>query len=612
MASARRRRTNRRTNARGDGSQRSARCPVAEAGGTARRQAGWSWTSGNSNRARCVNPLNPVQVSDLLEAAGQGSVVYLLGAGGCGMSGLGHLLLDLGHAVAGSDLSLNEEIRQLRPRRATIHLGQQAEQLRAARPVLMVYSSAIRANNPELQAARELNVQIVRRAFLLAGLVQRQCGICVAGMHGKTTTSALLSFALEQLQAQPSYAIGAPVLQLERHARFTPHSALRTPHFVVEADESDGTLREFRSEHAIVLNVDAEHLDHYASLEAVCREFRAFAENTRGLLVFCADDARLVELLAQRPAAISYDFHPLAAYRIETKAEPAPSGNRQPATRFEIWHNDQRLGEFTTSLLGDKNVSNCAAVIAVLHQLGFQPLDIAKGIALFRGTARRQQELFSDARFRLFDDYAHHPNELAAQLREEMPIHKERCFAALSAALPPTTVLRQNEPLAKKTTLRVGGPADVYVEPASESELGSILRICAEHKVPFVMLGRGSNLLIKDGGIRGVVICLAHPNFSRVEIIGERLHCGAGAKLKTVAVEAKRNGLTSLEFLEGIPGSVGGALRMNAGAMGSWMFDVVETIRFVDYKGQAHERKASEVNVEYRGRSLFKPHLALA
>ena len=674
-----------------------------------------------------MNPLNPVQVSDLLEAAGQGSVVYLLGAGGCGMSGLGHLLLDLGHAVAGSDLSLNEEIRQLRARGATIHLGHQAEQLRAARPVLMVYSSAIRANNPELQAARELNVPIVRRAFLLAGLVQRQCGICVAGMHGKTTTSALLSFALEQLQAQPSYAIGAPVLQLERHARFTPHSALRTPHFVVEADESDGTLREFRSEHAIVLNVDAEHLDHYAGLEAVCREFRTFAENTRGLLVFCADDARLAELFAQRPGAISYGFHPLATYRIETKAEPAPAptGNRQPWTRFEMWHNGQRLGEFTTSLLGDKNVSNCAAVVALLHRLGFQPLDIAKVIAPFRGAARRQQELFSDARFRLFDDYGHHPNEvvatlealkslgsrrllvafqphrytrtqhllsefatcfagadklwltevyaasepeipgvngallagavraqgqpvefigalddlraavraamqpgdavlflgagdittiaheLAAQLREEMPMRKERCFAALSAALSPTTVLRQNEPLAKKTTLRVGGPADVYVEPASESELAAILKICSEQKVPFVMLGRGSNLLIKDGGIRGVMICLAHPNFSRVEIIGERLHCGAGAKLKTVAVEAKRNGLTSLEFLEGIPGSVGGALRMNAGAMGSWMFDVVETIRFMDYKGRAHERKASEVNVEYRGCPLFKNHLAL-
>src|SRR6266550_1940531 len=137
------------------------------------------------------------------------------------MSGLGHLLLDLGHTVAGSDLTLNEEIAQLRSRGATVHIGHTAEQLRAARPVLAVYSSAIRANNSELQAAAESNVPIVRRATLLAAISQRQRAICVAGMHGKTTTSALLSFALEQLSVGPSYAIGALVPQLERHARFT-------------------------------------------------------------------------------------------------------------------------------------------------------------------------------------------------------------------------------------------------------------------------------------------------------------------------------------------------------------------------------------------------------
>jgi UDP-N-acetylenolpyruvoylglucosamine reductase len=172
-------------------------------------------------------------------------------------------------------------------------------------------------------------------------------------------------------------------------------------------------------------------------------------------------------------------------------------------------------------------------------------------------------------------------------------------------------VLSQNEPLAKKTTLRVGGPADCYVEPVSEAELATVLNLCAQHGIRFVILGRGSNLLINDGGIRGVVISLTHPNFSRVEIADDRMHCGAGAKLKIVAVEAKRNGLTGLEFLEGIPGSVGGALRMNAGAMGSWMFDAVETIRFMDYAGRTHEHKASEVNVEYRGCPLFKNHIAL-
>jgi len=200
---------------------------------------------------------------------------------------------------------------------------------------------------------------------------------------------------------------------------------------------------------------------------------------------------------------------------------------------------------------------------------------------------------------------------LAAQLREERASNPEPFFAALSAALPPTTLLRQNEPLAKRTTLRVGGPADCYVEPASEAELAAVLKICAQHRDRFVILGRGSNLLINDGGIRGVVISLTHPNFSRVEIVDDRLLCGAGAKLKTVAVEAKRNGLTGLEFLEGIPGSVGGALRMNAGAMGSWTFDAVDTIRFMDYAGRTHEHEASEVNVEYRGCPLFKNHIAL-
>jgi UDP-N-acetylenolpyruvoylglucosamine reductase len=118
-------------------------------------------------------------------------------------------------------------------------------------------------------------------------------------------------------------------------------------------------------------------------------------------------------------------------------------------------------------------------------------------------------------------------------------------------------------------------------------------------------------LLIRDGGIRGVVICLAHPSFSRVEVIDDRLHCGAGARLKTVSVEARRHGLTGLEFLEGIPGSVGGAMRMNAGAMGSWLFDVVESIRFMEYSGRACDRKAGEVCVEYRGCPLFKNHVAL-
>jgi UDP-N-acetylenolpyruvoylglucosamine reductase len=202
-------------------------------------------------------------------------------------------------------------------------------------------------------------------------------------------------------------------------------------------------------------------------------------------------------------------------------------------------------------------------------------------------------------------------HDLAADLREESVTPNEELFSALAATLSAASPVRRDEPLARRTTLRVGGKADFYVEPASEDDLAALLKVCAVHQLKFTLLGRGSNLLIRDGGIRGVVISLGHPNFSRLEIIGDKLHCGAGVKLKAVSVEARRAGLAGLEFLEGIPGSVGGAMRMNAGAMGSWLFDVVEKIRFMDYSGVAHERMAGEVNVEYRGCPLFKTHIAI-
>jgi UDP-N-acetylmuramate--alanine ligase len=174
------------------------------------------------------------------------------------------------------------------------------------------------------------------------------------------------------------------------------------------------------------------------------------------------------------------------------------------------------------------------------------------------------------------------------------------------------TLIRTNEPLAKHTTLRVGGPADLYVEPASEADLATLLSFCRRRNLRFFVLGRGSNLLVKDAGFRGVAVCLAHPYFSRIELTGQRLRCGAGARLKAIAAEAKRNSLAGLEFLEGIPGTVGGALRMNAGAMGGSMFDVVETVRFMDSEGQIHERPARDLSASYRSCPLLKNHIALS
>jgi UDP-N-acetylmuramate--L-alanine ligase/UDP-N-acetylenolpyruvoylglucosamine reductase len=591
--------------------------------------------------------------------------------------------------------------------------------------MLAVYSSAIRVDNPEVGAARQMGIPIVRRATVLAVLMQQQRGICVAGMHGKTTTTALLAYALAGLQEQPSYAVGSRVPQLECHARFSCGAAPNW--FVAETDESDGTLREFHPEHAIILNVDEEHLDYFANLEAICAEFRCFAGQTSGKLVYCADDPELLELFAERENAISYGFNPLARYRIEIRAGVMPdrASPDSASTLFEVWRGAERIGEFATRLSGEKNISNSAAVVVLLHELGFAAHDIAGAIAPFAGAARRQQELFRDSRFRVFDDYGHHPaevqatlralkglgsqrllvafqphrftrtqqllaefstcfaeadrlflteiyaaseeeipgvtgallagmvraqgqatrfcgsleallpdvraemqpgdlvlflgagsitqaaRELAAQLDQEMSAANDQLTTELRGRLAPETVLRRDEPLARRTTLRVGGPADIYVEPASESDLALLLRFCGERQLPFMLLGRGSNLLIRDGGIRGVVISLCHAHFSRVEVSGEMLVCGAGARLKLVASEAKRAGLTGLEFLDGIPGTVGGALRMNAGAMGASTFEAVESIRVMDYAGEIHQMAADAVEVSYRKCPMLARNIAL-
>jgi UDP-N-acetylmuramate--alanine ligase len=198
----------------------------------------------------------------------------------------------------------------------------------------------------------------------------------------------------------------------------------------------------------------------------------------------------------------------------------------------------------------------------------------------------------------------------ATEIILEIPV-KNNFADELATCVSPATIIRRDEPLAKHTTLRVGGPADVYAEPSSEADLANVLKFCGERNVSSFILGRGSNLLVRDGGFRGVVICLSHLSFCKIEVVGERLHCGAGAKLKNIAIEAKRNNLSGVEFLEGIPGSVGGALRMNAGAMGGATFDVVESVCLMDFNGNVCKLTPEEMSVEYRSCAALENHIAL-
>ena len=193
------------------------------------------------------------------------------------------------------------------------------------------------------------------------------------------------------------------------------------------------------------------------------------------------------------------------------------------------------------------------------------------------------------------------PTFLVSDLRRDLTERLSRASRVL-----------ENEPLSKRTTLRVGGPADLFVEPGNESDLALLLEFCRERAVPWMMLGRGSNLLVRDGGIRGAVISLGAPAFSEIRVDGEQIICGTGARLRSVAFEAKKASLTGAEFMEGIPGNIGGGLRMNAGAMGGAMFDILQSVRFMDAEGAIHEKAAAEIPVEYRNCPLFKTHIVLS
>ncbi len=182
----------------------------------------------------------------------------------------------------------------------------------------------------------------------------------------------------------------------------------------------------------------------------------------------------------------------------------------------------------------------------------------------------------------------------------------------VEADLSTASILRLKEPMARRTTLRVGGFADLLLDAGNEEDLALVLREAVRASVPWMIVGRGSNLLVRDGGIRGLVICLSREAFLRIDVAPPRLHCGAGVRLKDLAREARRHGIAGLEFLSGIPGSVGGALRMNAGAWNSMTFDQVERVRFMSPDGDVHERPATEVPAAYRRCELFRDHIALA
>ncbi len=632
--------------------------------------------------------------------------VHLVGVAGSGMSGLALLLLGMGHRVSGSDMVTSGETQLMQGLGLVFSSPHRADEVHAADVV--VYSSAIREENVARAEAREKGIPCIRRAECLAAILHTREGVIISGTHGKTTTSAMCAHVLRRGGIMPCHYVGAEIPVLGANAHWEEDCKL----MVAEGDESDGTLALYKPQHAVILNIEEEHLDFYSGIDHIKEVFTTLLDQTRGNKIYYAGCPVASELCSGRDGAISYgwenaDF--VASDIHETGGTVA----------FDVTKRGELLGRVELGIPGRHNVLNALAAIAVADgaEVDFQL--VARALGTFAGARRRFENKYMSPKLRIIDDYGHHPTEVAATLQTARSLNPKRLVVvfqphrysrtqkladdfgiALQAAdrvfvtdiypaseLPiegitgqtivdaveahgdtraevvgpvisghyavgnaiqegdllitlgagnvheigtriarDLTVLEEMlrycsdgeanaelyEPMRRHTTILCGGPAQFWLEPHSFAAFAKLVGYCRDRGIPQRIIGRGSNLLVRDGGIRGAVIHPAGGEFSDVRVEGDVIIAGAGARFKKVASVASTNGLTGMEWMEGIPGNVGGGLRMNAGAMGTETFDQVISVTFLDEDGEIRERSRQEIASHYRNVPELRRNFALA
>ena len=632
--------------------------------------------------------------------------IHLVGVAGSGMSGLALLLIGMGHRVSGSDKVTSAETERLQGLGLRFSSPHTAEAVDGADAV--VYSSAIRPTNAALTAAREKGIRLLRRAECLAAILNTRKGIVVSGTHGKTTTSAMVAHALREAGFHPSHYVGAEIPVLGQNARWSEDGEW----MVAEGDESDGTLALYRTACSIVLNIEAEHLDHYRDLDEIKEVFRTLLSQTTGPVVYCGEDEGSRSVCAGHEGSISYGW---------SNADYTASEIRElrGATAFAVFRGDERLGEVELGIPGRHNVLNALAAIATCDRLGASFILVSRALNTFAGARRRFETKYFSKKLRIVDDYGHHPTEIAATIQtarqlkpgrvvvlfqphrftrtqaladdfgrvlaeadevfvtdvypaSEQPIpgisgqtivdavkkhggmlvtsvpelktahhrvgnalNEGDLLVTLGAGNihePGTKIARDQkvleeivgtqggdgisvklyEPMRRHTTMLVGGPAQFWIEPHTFTAFAEAANYCRERGIAVRVVGRGSNLLVRDGGIRGAVIHPAGGEFAECHVNDDgHVVAGAGVRLKKVASVAQAAGIGGFEWMEGIPGNVGGALRMNAGAMGVETFDQVVEVVFLDEDGGIRKRGRNEISAEYRNVQELRRNFAL-
>lgn len=350
--------------------------------------------------------------------------IHFVGIGGIGMSGIAEVMLNLGYTVQGSDIKENPNVARLREKGAEIHIGHAAENVEGAGA--LVVSTAIKPGNPELVAAREKKIPVVRRAEMLAELMRLKYSVAVAGTHGKTTTTSLVSALMDAAGLDPTVINGGIISAYGSNAKMGEGDWM-----AVEADESDGSFLKLRATIGIVTNIDPEHMEHYGDIDTLRFAFRQFVEGLPfyGFAVLCTDHPE-VQSLASKVTdrrVITYGFNPQADVRAEN-LEMTPDGSRFDVVFRDNGHSERWDGVFLP-MMGEHNVLNTLSAIAVARELGASEDAAKSALRGFGGVKRRFTKTGSWKGADIIDDYGHHPVEIAAVLKAARQASKGKVIA---------------------------------------------------------------------------------------------------------------------------------------------------------------------------------------
>ncbi len=349
--------------------------------------------------------------------------VHLVGIGGVHMSAIARILMTWGHTVSGSDLRFSVFTDRLVAQGATVHQGHDASNVDDAG--LVVITSAATKDNPEILEARRRAIPVIKRAEMVARLMEGHRSIAIAGTHGKTTTTALVSFMLVQAGLSPTYLVGGDVVNLQTNA-----AAGEGEHVVVEADEFDAAFLSYTPDIAVVTNIEPDHLDIYGSFEELVGAFAQFLKQVPpdGLIIACADDPAVAELLGRgKGEAVPLQTRNVELYGLNAPVDWVVSHlgkSTDGGQEFLVGLHGRPYGEFRMTLPGRHNVANALAAIAVGHHSGVPLSAMQKALAEFRGAGRRFEFIGEADGITVMDDYAHHPTEVRATIaaaRERFP-----------------------------------------------------------------------------------------------------------------------------------------------------------------------------------------------